>query len=59
MPFNFHADRLDELVWAWMRSFLTDPVALRAGLDECRALSEEQIPPCARNWTTWTVKWRR
>ena len=36
---NFRVDDVDPLVWAWLQSLLTDPTALRQGIE---AMQEEQ-----------------
>ena len=36
---NFRVDYVDPLVWAWLKPLLTDPVALRQGIE---AMQEEQ-----------------
>ena len=45
MNLSFRADRVDELVWDWVRQFLTDPTTLRDKLDAYREHRlQEQLP---------------
>ena len=42
---NFRADHTDAVVWDWIKSFLTDPDALAAGLQEVSQARERENAP--------------
>jgi len=44
-PFNFRADHVDSVVWEWVKSFLSDPQALAAGLQQEQANREKTNRP--------------
>jgi site-specific DNA recombinase len=41
----FPTQRVDDAVWEWIRSFLTDPEALKGGLETYRAACERENEP--------------
>lgn len=44
-PPHFRVEVVEDIVWNWIKTLLSDPLALQAGLDERITESEQQINP--------------
>lgn len=42
---RFRGDRLEQIVWSWLRALLCDPLALQAGISALRAQAERKTAP--------------
>lgn len=48
---GFRADQVDAVVWEWVKTFLTDPVTLQAGLENYRTKQDKTNTPLRERLT--------